>query len=95
MLNTPLGMDIWHYKGQRYHLLDFRQTSGGNHLEKRFNYVHSSLRSVIERTLECGRIDGVFLKQMPSYDIKNLCGSFFGQYLGPSRNKDSGPFTCC
>ena len=46
--------------------------------------------------LWCGRrIDGVFLKQTPSYDIKNLCGSFFGQYLGPSRNKDPGPFTCC
>ena len=22
-------------------------------------------------------------------------GPFFEQYLGPSRNKDPGPFTCC
>jgi len=26
---------------------------------------------------------------------KTIVGSYFGQYLGPSRNKDSGPYTCC
>ena len=48
------------YKGQRYHLLDFRRAGRGNHIEKRFNYVHSSLRSAIEQTYECGRINGKF-----------------------------------
>ena len=36
------------YKGHRYHLLDFRRASRGNHIEERFNYVHSSLGSAIE-----------------------------------------------
>lgn len=36
------------YKGQRCHLPDFRQVSRGNHLEERFNFVHSSLKSAIE-----------------------------------------------
>ena len=36
------------YKGQRCHLPDFRRVSRGNHLEERFNFVHSSLKSAIE-----------------------------------------------
>ena len=64
-------MDIWHYKGQRYHLSDFWQTSGGNHLEKRFNYVHSSLRSVIERTFGVWKNRWKILKQMSSYNIED------------------------
>ena len=38
------------YKGQRYYLSDFRRAGRENHLEERFNYVHSALRSVIEQT---------------------------------------------
>jgi hypothetical protein len=38
------------YKGEKYHLPDFRRSGRGNKIEERFNYVHSSLRSVIERT---------------------------------------------
>ena len=36
------------YKGQSYHLSDFRRASQGNHIEERFNNVHSSLRSAIK-----------------------------------------------
>ena len=36
------------YKGEKYHLPDFRRSGRGNKIEERFNYVHSSLRSVIE-----------------------------------------------
>ena len=36
------------YKGQRYNLSDFRRAGRGNHIEERFSYVHSSLRSAIE-----------------------------------------------
>ena len=25
---------------------------------------------------------------------RGLCGSYFGQYPGPSRNKDPAPYTC-
>ncbi|XP_075675018.1 uncharacterized protein LOC142644255 [Castanea sativa] len=59
------------YKGQRYHVADFRRAGRGNHLEERFNYVHSSLRSVIERTFGVWKNRWKILKQMPSYDIKD------------------------
>jgi len=38
------------YKEEKYHLPDFRRAGRGNGIEERFNYVHSSLRSAIERT---------------------------------------------
>ena len=38
------------YKGQRYRLSHFCRAGRGNHLKERFNYVHLSLRRVIERT---------------------------------------------
>ena len=36
------------YKGQSYHLSDFRRAGRGNHIKERCNYVHSSLRSAIK-----------------------------------------------
>ena len=36
------------FKGQRYHFSDFQRASCENHIEERFNYVYSSLRSAIE-----------------------------------------------
>jgi hypothetical protein len=38
------------YKEEKYHFPDFRRAGRGNGIEERFNYVHSSLRSVIEQT---------------------------------------------
>ncbi|KAL0006046.1 hypothetical protein SO802_013607 [Lithocarpus litseifolius] len=59
------------YKGQRYHLSDFRRAGRGNHIEERFNYVHSSLRSAIERTFGVWKNKWKILKHMPPYDIKH------------------------
>ena len=59
------------YKGQRYHLSNFRRAGRGNHIEERFNYVHSSLRSAIERTFGVWKNKWKILKQMPPYDIKD------------------------
>ena len=59
------------YKGQMCHLPDFQRASRGNHLEKRFNYVHSSLKSAIQRTFEVWKNRWKFLKQMTSYNIKD------------------------
>ena len=59
------------YKGQMYHLSDFRRAGRGNHIEERFNYVHSSLRSAIERTFGVWKNKWKILKQMPPYDIKH------------------------
>ena len=52
-------------------LLDFQRASCGNHLKERFNYVHSLLRSAIERTFGVWKNRWKILKQMTSYDIKN------------------------
>ena len=59
------------YKGQRYHLSNFQGVGLGNHIEERFNYVYSSLRSTIERTLGVWKNRWKILKQMSSYDIKD------------------------
>uniref|UniRef100_A0A2N9FS97 Myb/SANT-like domain-containing protein n=1 Tax=Fagus sylvatica TaxID=28930 RepID=A0A2N9FS97_FAGSY len=59
------------YKGEKYHLPDFRRAGRGNKIEERFNYVHSSLRSVIERTFGVWKNKWRILRQMPSYDIED------------------------
>ncbi|XP_065634738.1 uncharacterized protein LOC112006635 [Quercus suber] len=38
------------YKGERYHIGEFWPSEVLHHPKERFNYLHSSLRSVIERT---------------------------------------------
>ncbi|KAL4306868.1 hypothetical protein AHAS_Ahas16G0221300 [Arachis hypogaea] len=40
------------YKGATYHLPEFRRVNGPSGYYEIYNYAHSSLRSVIERTLE-------------------------------------------
>jgi hypothetical protein len=40
------------YKGERYHLLDFRRGSQSRVMHEIFNYAHSSLRCTIEITFE-------------------------------------------
>ncbi|KAL0015691.1 hypothetical protein SO802_002760 [Lithocarpus litseifolius] len=50
---------------------DFRRVGRGNHIEERFNYVHSLLRSAIELTFGVWKNKWKILKQMPPYDIKH------------------------
>ena len=38
------------YKGERYHIPNFQQGEELHRPEEKFNYLHSSLCSVIERT---------------------------------------------
>lgn len=38
------------YKGERYHILDFRCGNQSESLKEAFNHAHSSLKNVIERT---------------------------------------------
>jgi hypothetical protein len=59
------------YKEKIYHLPDFRQVGQGSGIEERFNYVHSSLRSVIEPTFGVWKNRWHILRQMPSYDIND------------------------
>jgi hypothetical protein len=39
------------YKGERYHIPDFRAGSQAEGIHEVFNHAHSSLRNVIERTI--------------------------------------------
>ena len=51
------------YKGQRYHLSNFRRAGQENHIEERFNYVHSLLRSAIEQT------SGVWKNKRENFEV--------------------------
>jgi len=53
------------------HLPDFRRASWGNGIEERFNYIHLSLRSAIERTFGVWKNRLRILRQTSSYDIKD------------------------
>ncbi|KAL0559282.1 hypothetical protein IC582_003883 [Cucumis melo] len=59
------------FRGQRYHLRDFREMKHRPRgREEGFNYRHSSLRNVIERCFCVLKAQFLILKQMPPYPIK-------------------------
>ncbi|XP_062028918.1 uncharacterized protein LOC133744908 [Rosa rugosa] len=55
------------YKNNTYHLPDFRRCGGPTGPKEVFNYVHSSLRSVIERTFGVWKKKWKILRDMPNY----------------------------
>ena len=57
------------YKGERYHIGEFRPSEVLHRPEERFNYLHSSLRSVIERTFGVWKNKWKILRHMPSFKI--------------------------
>ena len=57
------------YKGERYHIGEFRPSEVLHRLEERFNYLHSSLRSVIKRTFGVWKNKWKILRHMPSFKI--------------------------
>ncbi|KAG8477249.1 hypothetical protein CXB51_030321 [Gossypium anomalum] len=58
------------YRGQRYHLPDFRRGRPVSGKKEVFNHSHSSLRSVIERTFGVLKKKWVILRDMPSYSFE-------------------------
>ena len=58
------------YKGERYHIPDFQRGSQLHHLKERFNYLHSSLHSVIERTFGVWKNRWKILRCMPTFNIR-------------------------
>ncbi|KAH1032669.1 hypothetical protein J1N35_044843 [Gossypium stocksii] len=58
------------YRGQRYHLPDFRRGRSISGKEEIFNHSHSSLRSVIERTFGVLKKKWAILRDMPSYSFE-------------------------
>nr|DAD44631.1 TPA_asm: hypothetical protein HUJ06_002861 [Nelumbo nucifera] len=59
--------------GERYHLSDFKQTRRPRDAQEKFNQVHSSLRTVIERCFGVLETRFPILKQMPSFSINTQC----------------------
>ncbi|KAH9688209.1 DDE Tnp4 domain-containing protein [Citrus sinensis] len=55
------------YKGERYHLPDFRRGSQPRGKKEIFNHAHSSLRCTIERTFGVWKNRWKILRQMPSF----------------------------
>jgi hypothetical protein len=57
------------YRGERYHLQQFRSSSDPVGFKKLFNYRHSSLRMVIERCFDVLKNCFNVLKGMPKYKV--------------------------
>ncbi|XP_038973723.1 protein ALP1-like isoform X1 [Phoenix dactylifera] len=55
------------YKGERYHLPDFRRGSQPKGMHEIFNHAHSSLRCTIERTFGCWKSRWRMLSTMPNF----------------------------
>ena len=57
------------YKGERYHIPEFQPYEELHRPEERFNYLHSSLRSVIERTFGVWKNKWKILRNMSGKSI--------------------------
>jgi hypothetical protein len=58
------------YKGTKYHLAEFRQGCNPCGKKEVFNYVHSSLRNVIERAFGVLKMKWRILLHLPSYPLE-------------------------
>ncbi|GAU21762.1 hypothetical protein TSUD_328870 [Trifolium subterraneum] len=63
---TPVGY-IGPYRCERYHLPEFRRSSGFDNHNEVFNYYHSSLRCTIERTFGVWKNRFAILRRMPKF----------------------------
>ncbi|XP_017981016.1 PREDICTED: putative nuclease HARBI1 [Theobroma cacao] len=57
------------YKGERYHIPDFRGCSQPEGIEETFNHEHSSLRNVIERTIRVWKNRWHILRDMKPFPL--------------------------
>ena len=57
------------YKGMKYHLQEFRQGPMPRGKKELFNYSHSSLRNVIERSFGVLKMKWRILLDLPSYPM--------------------------
>ena len=61
------------YRGQRYHLSDWRQNHTPRSKEELFNYRHSSARNVIERCFGLLKMRWAILRERSWYPVKTKC----------------------
>lgn len=57
------------YKGETYHLPEFRQGPGPSGKKETFNHLHASLRNVIERSFGVLKMKWRILQHLPSYKM--------------------------
>jgi hypothetical protein len=57
------------YKGQRYHVPEWRNGPPPNGEQELFNHLHSSLRNVVERTFGVQKMKWRILLKMPTYPM--------------------------
>ncbi|WVZ62967.1 hypothetical protein U9M48_012653 [Paspalum notatum var. saurae] len=57
------------YKGQRYHVPDWRSGPAPSGEQEMFNHLHSSLRNVVERVFGVWKMKWRILLNMPSYPM--------------------------
>jgi hypothetical protein len=55
------------YKGETYHLSEFRQRVGPRNRKEDFNFYHSSIHNCIERSFGVLKMKWRILGQLPSY----------------------------
>ena len=55
------------YKGTKYHLQEYRNAAAPQGMEETFNYAHSSLRNVIERSFGVLKMKWRMLDKIPPY----------------------------
>ncbi|WVZ71421.1 hypothetical protein U9M48_020011 [Paspalum notatum var. saurae] len=58
------------YRGTKYHIPEYRQGSGPSGKKEVFNYLHSSLRNVIERSFGVLKMKWRILLKLPSYPMR-------------------------
>jgi hypothetical protein len=57
------------YKGQRYHVPDWRRGTAPSGEQETFNYLHSSIHNVVERAFGVWKMKWRILLKMPSYPM--------------------------
>lgn len=58
------------YKGQRYHIPDWRRGVAPSGEQETFNFLHSSIRNCVERAFGVWKMKWRILLNMPSYPLE-------------------------
>ena len=83
------------YKGERYHQAEFQRGEPPSNANEEFNKVHSSLRSVIERSFGVWKNRWAILRSMPQFSMSMqtaIVGGSMAIHNFIRRNSDRDPF---
>ena len=83
------------YKGERYHQAEFQRGEPPSNANEEFNKVHSSLRSVIERSFGVWKNRWAILRSMPQFSMSMqtaIVGGSMAIHNFIRRNSDRDPY---